>query len=160
MNGFNRVVAILLWVVLLVLCLIVAIAPLLTIAWLQAALSDAAAWLSRVQAENPTYFVVGQAALGIGAILILGALLFFEVSTVRRRGVRIRTGQRGAASAMASRPIGRSDHGGAGCALARRLGGHPAGNRDRAGHRHPDENRRSGGCHSRHHRAGHGAAAG
>ncbi|MBE2236699.1 MAG: hypothetical protein IAE81_02850 [Caldilineaceae bacterium] len=97
MNGFNRVVAILLWVVLLVLCLIVAIAPLLTIAWLQAALSDAAAWLSRVQAENPTYFVVGQAALGIGAILILGALLFFEVSTVRRRGVRIRTAEGGSA---------------------------------------------------------------
>ena len=82
MNGFNRIVAILLWVALLLLCLIVAIAPLLAIAWLQTALSDAATWLSSVQAENPTYFVVGQAAFGIGAILILGALLFFEVSTV------------------------------------------------------------------------------
>ncbi len=97
MNGFNRIVAILLWLVLLAALLIGAIAPLQMIAWLQDGLAQLAAWLAGVKAENPTYFIVGQAAVGIGALLILGTLLFFEVMTVRRRGVRIRTTEGGSA---------------------------------------------------------------
>lgn len=97
MNGFNRFVAILLWLALLAGLLIAAIAPLQSIAWLQAAFTELAAWLRNIQAENPAYFIVGQAAVGIGAILILGALLFFEVATLRRRGVRIRTVEGGSA---------------------------------------------------------------
>ncbi|HAJ34257.1 MAG TPA: hypothetical protein DCL15_01005 [Chloroflexi bacterium] len=97
MNGFNRFVAIVLWFVLLAGLLVAAIAPLQSVAWLQATLTALSAWMTVNQADNPAYFIVGQAAVGIGAILILGALLFFEVSTMRRRGVRIRTLEGGAA---------------------------------------------------------------
>lgn len=97
MNGFNRIVATLLWLALLAGLLVAAIAPLQSIAWLHANLTELAAWLTGVQTANPVYFVVGQAAVGIGAILILGALLFFEVATMRRRGVRIRTIEGGSA---------------------------------------------------------------
>lgn len=97
MNGFNRFVAIVLWFALLAGLLVAAIAPLQSIAWLQTTLTELATWLTAVQAENPAYFIVGQAAVGIGAILILGALLFFEVLTLRRRGVRIRTVEGGSA---------------------------------------------------------------
>jgi hypothetical protein len=97
MNGFNRIVAILFWGALLAGLLVAAIAPLQSIAWLQASLTELTAWLTGVQVENPAYFIVGQAALGVGAILILGALLFFEVATMRRRGVRIRTVEGGSA---------------------------------------------------------------
>ena len=91
MNALNRLVAILLWLTLLLVIWAAAIAPLEIIAWLQAGLSDLAAWLIAVQTENPAYFIVGQAAVGVGALLILGTLLFFEVMTLRKRGVRIRT---------------------------------------------------------------------
>lgn len=97
MNGFNRFVATVLWLVLLAGLLIAAVAPLQSIAWLQATLTELSTWLTGIQAENSAYFIVGQAAVGIGAILILGTLLFFEVSTIRRRGVRIRTPEGGSA---------------------------------------------------------------
>ena len=97
MNGFNRVVAIFLWLALLAGLLVAAIAPLQSIAWLQEGLAQLAAWLTSVRSEKPAYFIVGQAAVGIGALLILGALLFFEVMTMRRRGVRIRTTEGGSA---------------------------------------------------------------
>ncbi|MBE2239773.1 MAG: hypothetical protein IAE81_18445 [Caldilineaceae bacterium] len=97
MNLFNRIIAILLWLTLLVALLVAAIIPLQSIEWLQSNLTTLAAWLAAVQMENPVYFVIGQAAVGIGALLILGALLFFEVMTVRRRGVKIRTAEGGAA---------------------------------------------------------------
>lgn len=97
MNLFNRIVAILLWLALLVALLVAAIIPLQSIEWLQSNLTTLATWLAAVQIENPVYFVIGQAAVGIGALLILGALLFFEVMTVRRRGVKIRTAEGGAA---------------------------------------------------------------
>jgi hypothetical protein len=97
MNGFNRFVATLLWLALLLAILAATIAPLQSIEWLQTNLTELAAWLNMIRLENPVYFVVGQAAVGIGALLILGALSFFEVMTMRRRGVRIRTAEGGAA---------------------------------------------------------------
>lgn len=97
MNGFNRVVATLLWLALLLALLAAAVAPLASIEWLQANLTELAAWLNAVKQENPVYFVVGQGAVGIGALLIFGALIFFEVMTMRRRGVRIHTAEGGAA---------------------------------------------------------------
>ncbi|MFN3983543.1 MAG: hypothetical protein ACK4SA_24500, partial [Caldilinea sp.] len=77
MNGFNRVVATLLWLALLAALLTAAIAPFLSIAWLQTNLTGLATWLEATKQENPVYFVVGQAAVGIGALLIFGALIFF-----------------------------------------------------------------------------------
>jgi hypothetical protein len=97
MNLFNRIVAILLWLILMGACLVAAIAPLQTVDWLQGQLTLSAAWLHALQEENPTYFIVGQAAFGIGALLIFGTLIFFEFMTGRRRGVRIRTAERGLA---------------------------------------------------------------
>ena len=146
MNGFNRIVATLLWLALLAGLLVAAIAPLQSIAWLHANLTELAAWLTGVQTANPVYFVVGQAAVGIGAILILGALLFFEVATMRRRGVRIRTIEGGSAELDT-------------VSVARRLGGHQTRDRDGARHRYSVQDRRSGGRDARHHRARVGAAA-
>jgi hypothetical protein len=97
MNLFNRIVAILLWLTLLITLLVAAIIPLQSVKWLQSNLTALAVWLAAIQLENPVYFVIGQAAVGIGALLILGALLFFEVLTMRRRGVRIRTAEGSAA---------------------------------------------------------------
>ena len=50
MNGFNRVVAIFLWLALLAGLLVAAIAPLQSIAWLQEGLAQLAAWLTSVRA--------------------------------------------------------------------------------------------------------------
>ena len=97
MNLFNRIVATLLWLTLMGVCLVAAIVPLQIVDWLQGQLTDAAAWLHALQADNPTYFIVGQAAFGIGALLIFGTLIFFEFMTGRRRGVRIRTAEGGSA---------------------------------------------------------------
>ena len=91
MNGFNRIVVIVLGALLLVALLVFAAVPLTAVDWLGGQLDALSAWLGARHETNPTSFIVGQAALGIGALLVLGALLFFEVLSGRRRGVRIRT---------------------------------------------------------------------
>jgi len=97
MNLFNRIVAILLWLTLMGACLVAAIVPLQVVDWLQRQLTAAADWLHALQADAPAYFIVGQAALGLSALLIFGTLIFFAVMTGRRRGVRIRTAEGGSA---------------------------------------------------------------
>ena len=97
MNIFNRIVAVLLWTGLLLASLVAAVAPLSALNWLQTTLASLAAWLAAVQQETPVYFVIGQAAFGIGGLLVLGSLLFLEGSSLRRRGVRVHTPEGGAA---------------------------------------------------------------
>ena len=97
MNLFNRIAAIVLWLVLLAVILQFAVVPQFTVGWLQVQLALLARWLAANQAANPTSFLVGQAALGIGALLLFGTLLFFEFMIGRKRGVRIRTPEGGSA---------------------------------------------------------------
>jgi len=97
MNGFNRVVAIALWTLLLIGVIVAATTPLATTGWLLAQLSALDQWLAGWQEANPTYFIIGQAAVGIGGLLIFGALIFAEIMSARRRGVRIRTSEGGSA---------------------------------------------------------------
>lgn len=97
MNGFNRIVATVLWLLLLIGLLVASTAPLATTSWLMAQLTAFDQWLIAWQEANPTYFVVGQAAVGISSILLFGALIFAEIMSARRRGVRIRTSEGGSA---------------------------------------------------------------
>jgi hypothetical protein len=97
MNVFNRILAIVLWLLLLLGALIFAASPLSTIAWLQQQLGELNRWLTDWQAENVTSFVIAQATVGVTALVILGSLLFFEVISMRRRGVRIHTAEGGSA---------------------------------------------------------------
>lgn len=97
MNLFNRILAILFWLLLLAIALVLAVAPLATVGWLQSQTSTLAQWLTNLHQDNPTYFITGQATLGISALLVFGALLFFEIMNSRNRGVRIRTTEGGSA---------------------------------------------------------------
>lgn len=97
MDAFNRIVAILLWLLLLAAALVLAAVPIGAGQWVQHQLAGLEQWLTGWQATNATYFIVGQATVGLGALLIFGTLLFFELMTGRRRGVRIRTAEGGSA---------------------------------------------------------------
>ena len=97
MNLFNRIVAILLWLGLLAAALIGAVAPLASALWLQTQADLLVRQLDQWHAANPTNFLIGQATVGIGALLLFGTLLFFEVLSGRPRGVRIRTTEGGSA---------------------------------------------------------------
>ena len=97
MNLFNRIVAILLWLSLLALALVLAVAPMTSAAFVQTQANLLVDQLEAWRAANATNFLIGQAALGISALLLLGTLLFFEVMSVRQRGVRIRTSEGGSA---------------------------------------------------------------
>ena len=97
MNLFNRIVAILLWLGLLACALVAAALPMQTAAWLQTQADALVRQLDLWQAANAANFLIGQAAVGIGALLIFGTLLFFEVLSGRPRGVRIRTTEGGSA---------------------------------------------------------------
>jgi uncharacterized alkaline shock family protein YloU len=97
MNGFNRAVATVLWLLLLAGVIVAATAPLATTAWLITQLTALDRWLAGWQEANPTYFIIGQAAVGIGGLLIFGALVFAEIMSARPRGVRIRTTEGGSA---------------------------------------------------------------
>jgi HAMP domain-containing protein len=93
MNLLNRIVAILLWLLLLVVALLAAVQPLAAAEWLQQQGSALTDWLHAMQEGEPTSFLVGQAALGIGALLLFGTLLFLEFLSLRQRGVRMRTAE-------------------------------------------------------------------
>lgn len=97
MNGFNRFVAIVLWLLLLAAGLALAIAPIAAIAEVQ---STTAAWgrqLALWRETSPTNFLIAQIAIGVGAVLLFSLLLWAELSTMRRRGVRIHTADGGSA---------------------------------------------------------------
>lgn len=97
MNLFNRIVVILLWLALLGVALTVAVAPMASIAFLQGQADAIARQLAQWREANSTNFLIWQAMLGIGALLVFGALLFFEFVSGRPRGVRIHTTEGGSA---------------------------------------------------------------
>jgi hypothetical protein len=106
MNGFNRVVAVLLFLLLLIAAILLAIDP---IGMLEAAeqwVGDLATRLIELRAANITNFVIGQVAFGIGASVLLALLLWTEIASGRKRGVRIYTADGGSAE-LDTNSIGR-----------------------------------------------------
>ena len=95
MNTFNRVVAFVLWVVLLVTVSIAAAAPLSVLQWVQSMLASAEQYVAQQQLGNSTNFIIGQTAVAIASVLLFGCLAVLEVLTARPHGVRIRTKQGG-----------------------------------------------------------------
>jgi hypothetical protein len=97
METFNRIVAIILWSLLLLTGLYLAVAPIHALQQGQALLGDLESVLVGWQADNSTNFILGQVAWGLGSILLFGTLLGAEILSGRRRGVRIRTPEGGLA---------------------------------------------------------------
>lgn len=97
MTTFNRIVAILLWLLLMALVGVTAVSPFQALAALHDWLAAAEASLVAAQAANPSNFLIGQIAAGVSAVLIFGILIGLEIWSGQRRGVRIRTVQGGSA---------------------------------------------------------------
>lgn len=97
MNTFNRIIAVLLWIILLAVVGVAAVIPQTTVAWLIDALTTLAGWLTEQHSANPSNFLIGQIAVGVVAVLVFGVLIGIEVWNGGRRGVRIRTAQGGSA---------------------------------------------------------------
>jgi hypothetical protein len=97
MNTFNRITAIVLWTVLMAAVGVTAVAPITTVAWLQDALTQAAAWLGAQQEADASNFLIGKIAVGVIALIIFCLLIGLEIWSGQRRGVRIRTAQGGQA---------------------------------------------------------------
>ncbi len=91
MAVFNRFIVILLWLILLALFCLLAVTPFDTLHKAQALLEVGTGTLSLWQTSNPTTFLIAQFAAGVVAILLFGTLLWMEIWTWQRRGVRIRT---------------------------------------------------------------------
>lgn len=97
MDGFNRLVAILLWLALLALVCVAVAAPLTSAGWTQTQLTTLEQWLAGQQADHPTNFLIAQFGAGVVGVLLFGLLIVLELWSLRRRGVRIRTAQGGSA---------------------------------------------------------------
>ncbi len=97
MNTFNRIVAIVLWLLLMAVIGVAAAAPLTVLAWTQTGLAQAGDWLAAQQEIDAGNFLIGQIATGVVAVLIFGVLIGLEIWSGQRRGVRIRTAQGGSA---------------------------------------------------------------
>lgn len=93
MARFNRIVAILLWIVLLVVLGLFIIFPQLAIDQIQSTLATLSENLDARYAANSTNFMIGQAALAILALLLFGLLLWLEVAALLRPTVSIRTAE-------------------------------------------------------------------
>lgn len=97
MITFNRIVAIVLWLLLMALIGVFAVIPLQAITALQVWSSEAEAALLAAQTADPSRFLIGQIAVGVSAVLLFGLLVGLEIWSGQRRGVRIRTVQGGSA---------------------------------------------------------------
>jgi hypothetical protein len=94
---FNRIVAALLWLILLGGLALFAVIPLTVITRLQSVLAFLLTTLQTWQESNPTNFLIGQAAVGILVVSLFGTLFWLELWAGQRRGVRIRTVDGGSA---------------------------------------------------------------
>lgn len=106
MSTFNRLTATLIWLFLLLIVCYFAITPIQALGQVRTATSTLSEMLQSWQASDPTNFMIGQAALGVAAIALFGMLIWLEILTGRRRGVRIRTAEGGSAE-LATDSIGR-----------------------------------------------------
>jgi len=95
MSLFNRIIAALLWLALLIVGLYTVTFPFQAIERFQSLLANWQETLLAYQAANPANFVVAQVALGLALVLFFGGLFVAEIWTGRRRGVRIRTAEGG-----------------------------------------------------------------
>lgn len=90
-NLFNRVVASLVWLILLVVIGYVAATPVAALSQLALRAGQASELLAGWRAASSTNFLIGQIAVGVAAILLFGSLLWLELWPRRRRGVRVHT---------------------------------------------------------------------
>lgn len=88
---FNRIVAALLWLLLLILICYVAVAPFRALAQAEAMFVAWQGLLERWKSASSANFVIGQIAVVLGAVALFGSLFVAEIWTGRRRGVRVRT---------------------------------------------------------------------
>lgn len=97
MAMFNRIVTALLWLLLMIAISIVAVAPIQAIQRLQQFLDIALRQIQGWQIASADNFIIGQATIGITAVLLFGILFWLELWGMRKRGVRIRTADGGSA---------------------------------------------------------------
>ncbi len=94
---FNRLVASLVWIVLLAIFCIIALMPLQAVASVQAALIQIEGQLALWRSVSNTNFIIGQIAVAVSSVLLFGALILLELWPRRQRGVRIHTREGGSA---------------------------------------------------------------
>lgn len=97
MARFNRMVAILLWLVLLIVLCTLIIIPQMAIAQVQTAFTVLADTLASRYQAGPTNFMIGQAALAVLTVGIFGLLLWLEVAALLRPTITINTAEGGRA---------------------------------------------------------------
>lgn len=106
MDRFNRLLLILLLLLLLGVAGALAINPVGMLDRAQGQLADWSAALLALREANPVNFIIAQVAFGIGSAVLLVLLLWVEVASMRRRGVRIYTAEGGTAE-LDTNSIGR-----------------------------------------------------
>lgn len=94
-NLFNRVIAVLLWLLLLAVVGYTAIFPHRVIVLMLDLLLQMQESLRVQQAANGINFLIGQLSVGVLAVLIFGSLLWLELWPHRQRGVRVQTAEGG-----------------------------------------------------------------
>jgi hypothetical protein len=97
MTTLNRIVAIVVWLLLMAVIGVAAVVPIPAAGWVESTAAEIGATLRTWQAADSSTFLIGQMAVGIGALLIFGFLVGLEIWSGQRRGVRIRTVQGGSA---------------------------------------------------------------
>lgn len=98
MAKFNRIVAILLWLVLLIALCTLLIIPQTVIEQAQSMLSMLSTELTNRYEASPANFMIGQAALAVLTVALFGLLLWLEVAALLRPTVTIRTAEGGRAT--------------------------------------------------------------
>ena len=91
MNTFNKIVAILLWLVLLAVSIIFALMPDAVALWLKSTGNSLSLLVQSWKSYNSLYFLVFQIAFLVVSVLLFGALILAEIWPRKQRGVIVKT---------------------------------------------------------------------
>ncbi len=91
MNTFNKIVAILLWLVLLAVSIVLALMPDVVALWLKSAGNSLSLLVQSWRSYNSLYLLVFQIAFLIVSVLLFGALILAEIWPRKQRGVIVKT---------------------------------------------------------------------
>ncbi len=101
MNAFNRLIAIVLWLMLLLAALILALFPIQALTFVEQSLGIAVGYLQNLADASAWMYAGARLGLAVGGLIIFGGLLWAELRPTRPKTLRVQTQNGSRAEVMA-----------------------------------------------------------
>ncbi len=101
MNALNRLIAIILWLMLLIVVVILALFPIQALTFAEQSLGIAIEYLQNLEGARAWVYMGARLGLAVGGLVIFGGLLWLELRPTRPKTLRVQTQNGSRAEVMA-----------------------------------------------------------